>query len=55
MPTPQKPRSRTISAKGLVIAVSGKEQPYPVYDRSKVGKRPRYFYERPKHNPFAGL
>ncbi len=45
----QKPRTRTVSAKGIVHAISGPERPYPVYRFSR-----KRFYERPKHNPFAG-
>ncbi len=46
----RKPRTRKISVKALVQALSGKEKEYPVYRFS--GRR---FYEKPKHNPFSGL
>lgn len=46
----RRPRSRIMSQRSLVIAISGAEQPYPVYNFS--GRR---FLERPQHNPFANL
>lgn len=45
-----KPRIRIFNARSLSIALDGTEKRYPVYHFS--GKR---FWERPKHNPFAGL
>ena len=46
----RKPVTRRISVKALVHALSGKEQPYPVYRFSG-----RQFYAKPKHNPFKDL
>lgn len=44
------PRTRKISARGLVYALVGREQPYDVYQFSGVRK-----FEKPNHNPFKGL
>ena len=41
------PTTRTISLRGLVYALVGKEQPYDVYRFSGSRK-----FERPNHNPF---
>lgn len=46
----RKPVKRRVSLRGLVYAVSGAEQPYPVY---QFGGRAKI--ERPNHNPFKGL
>jgi len=45
----RKPRSRKLSGRALVHAIDGPERPYPGYLFSD-----RQFFERPKHNPFAG-
>lgn len=42
------PKTRRISGKSVVHALAGKEKPYPAYKFSG-----RYFYEKPKHNPFS--
>jgi len=46
----KKPRTRKISMRSAVHHIAGPEQDYPVYRFSG-----RHFFERPKHNPFAGL
>jgi len=46
----RKPVTRRISARALVNALEGPERAYPTYQFSD-----RNFYERPHHNPFAGL
>ena len=46
----RKPRTRKVSVQSASLALSGVEQPYPVYQFSN-----RAFIERPKHNPFKGL
>ena len=42
-----KPRTRNVTIRALAQAVSGREQPYPVF---RFSRRP--FFERPRHNPF---
>jgi len=44
------PVTRQINGRSLVFALAGKEKDYAVYRFSGTLK-----YERPKHNPFAGL
>jgi hypothetical protein len=46
----KRPTSRTVSMRGLVFAIAGKEQPYDVYRFSGVPK-----FEKPNHNPFKDL
>lgn len=46
----RKPMTRKISAKSIVHALDGPEKDYPVYQFSR-----RQFFEKPGHNPFAGL
>ncbi len=46
----RKPRTQRVSVRSVSLALSGPEQPYPVYHFSR-----RVFIERPGHNPFAGL
>lgn len=46
----RKPLTRKISARSIVFALSGPEQPYPHYQFS--GKQ---FFAKPNHNPFKGL
>jgi len=46
----RKPLTRKISARAIVFALSGPEQPYPHYQFS--GKQ---FFAKPNHNPFKGL
>jgi hypothetical protein len=46
----RKPTQRHISVRSVVHALDGPERGYPVYRFSH-----RSFFERPKHNPFAGL
>ena len=46
----RKPRVRKVSVKSVSHAISGAEQPYPVYQFSR-----RAFIERKGHNPFKGL
>ena len=46
----RKPTTRVVSAKSVSLALSGPEQPYPVYQFSN-----RVFVERKGHNPFDGL
>ena len=43
-----KPQTRTVNFKTLVLATSGNEQKYPVYQFSKGKRR----FEKPSHNPF---
>lgn len=45
------PQVRKIQIKGLVIALAGREKPYDVYRFSEG----RVKFERPGHNPFAGM
>lgn len=47
MAKPTGTRSRTVSLRGLVFAIAGREKPYDVYRFSNTVK-----VERPKHNPF---
>lgn len=46
----RKPHKKRISVRSASFALSGPEQPYPVYPFSR-----RQFFERPNHNPFKGL
>lgn len=46
----RKPRIRKVSVKSVSFAISGVEQPYPVYQFSR-----KTFIERKGHNPFSGL
>ena len=46
----RKPLRKKISARSITFALSGPEQPYPVYPFSR-----RQFFEKPGHNPFKGL
>jgi hypothetical protein len=46
----KRPTSRKISARGLVYALAGREQPYNVYRFGAADK-----YEKPNHNPFKDL
>ena len=46
----RKPLTRKISVRSISFALSGPEQPYPVYPFSR-----RQFFEKPNHNPFKGL
>ena len=48
--TGRKPLTRKISAKSIVFALDGPEQPYPHYQFSG-----RQFFQRPNHNPFKDL
>jgi len=47
MPT----KTRTLSGQSLVLALDGREKDYPVCRYSNG----REFFERPHHNPFAGI
>lgn len=46
-----RPTTRKINLRALIYAVSGPEEPYPVYQFS-AGRRK---IERPQHNPFKNL
>lgn len=46
----RKPVIQKVSVKAASHALSGPEQPYPVYTFSR-----RVFIERRSHNPFKGL
>ena len=46
----RKPVTKKISLRSISHALSGPEQPYPVYPFSR-----RQFFEKPGHNPFSGI
>ncbi len=45
-----KPTKKIVDLRSLSYALSGPEQPYPVYQFSGARRR----YEYPGHNPFGG-